>query len=150
KAARSANGANRSGAPANTAPRSSAGNDEQPLLEITVDRSSAPRVRVACSLPLEDETFREIVHEFSEKLQIQVDRMKMAYAAERWAELLELAYWLKGSGGTAGYEQFTIPSSRLERLASQHSHDRIEAVLCEIDELAKAVAAELAALPVLA
>ena len=98
-------------------------------------------------LPLDDEAFREIVEEFSAKLQRQVERMKLAYAAEDWTELVELAHWLKGSGGTAGYEQFTIPSSRLERLAEHHSHDKTEAVLCEIDGLAKAVAVEIASLP---
>jgi CheY-like chemotaxis protein/HPt (histidine-containing phosphotransfer) domain-containing protein len=107
---------------------------------------SAPkRVQVACALPLDDDVFREIVAEFSEKLRAQVDRMKMAYASEQWDELVQLAHWLKGSGGTAGYEQFTIPSGRLERLAGHRSHSKIEAVLNEIDELAKAVAEEVAA-----
>ena len=105
------------------------------------------KVRVVCALPLDDDVFREIVLEFSDKLRVQVDRMKLAYAAEEWNELVELGHWLKGSGGTAGYEQFTIPSGRLERLASQHSHSKIEAVLNEIDELAKAVAEEMASLP---
>ena len=114
------------------------------------DFEDAPKVRVRCALPLDDETFREIVEEFSEKLSCQVQRMKLAYASEEWNQLVELAHWLKGSGGTAGYEQFTVPSSRLERLADQRSHDRIEIVLREIDELAKAVAIELASLPVLA
>jgi CheY-like chemotaxis protein/HPt (histidine-containing phosphotransfer) domain-containing protein len=105
------------------------------------------KVRVKCALPLDDDVFREIVEEFSEKVRSQVDRMKRAYVAEEWNELVELAHWLKGSGGTAGYEQFTIPSGRLERLASQHSHGKIEAVLNEIDELANAVAEEIASLP---
>ena len=108
---------------------------------------TAPKLRLKCALPLDDETFREIVLEFSGKLACQVERMKLAYAAEDWNELIELAHWLKGSGGTAGYEQFTIPSSRLERMSSQRSHDKIESVLHEIDELAQAVAAELSELP---
>lgn len=107
------------------------------------------KIHVACALPLDDETFREIVQEFSDKLQLQVDRMRYAYASEDWNELVELAHWLKGSGGTAGYEQFTIPSSRLERMAMQRSHERIEFVLDEIEALAKAVAAELDQLPAL-
>ncbi len=107
------------------------------------------QMQVTCALPLDDEVFREIVEEFSEKVQRQVERMKMAFAAADWNEIIDLAHWLKGSGGTAGYEQFTIPSGRLERLAKQQSHDKIEVVLREIDELAKAVAREMAALPVL-
>ena len=111
--------------------------------------ATAAKVRVACALPLDDETFREIVQEFSDKVLLQVERMRQAYVSEEWNELLELAHWLKGSGGTAGYEQFTIPSSRLERLAKQRSHDRIEFVLDEIEGLANAVAAELDQLPAL-
>jgi len=118
------------------------GDDEEQLATTT-------KVRVACALPLDDETFREIVQEFSDKVLLQVERMRRAYASEDWNELVELAHWLKGSGGTAGYEQFTIPSSRLERLAKQRSHERIEFVLNEIDELANAVAAELDQLPAL-
>jgi signal transduction histidine kinase/CheY-like chemotaxis protein/HPt (histidine-containing phosphotransfer) domain-containing protein len=108
---------------------------------------TAPRISVTCALPLEDETFREIVQEFSEKLLRQVDRMKLAYIGGDWDELVELAHWLKGSGGTAGYEQFTIPSGRLERMASHRSHERIETVLREIELLSHAVADELASLP---
>lgn len=111
--------------------------------------AASRRVQVKCALPLDDDVFREIVEEFSDKVRLQVDRMKQAYAAEEWTELVELAHWLKGSGGTAGYEQFTIPSGRLERLASQHSHAKIEAVLKEIDELATAVSEEIASLPAL-
>ncbi len=110
--------------------------------DVTLDQPR-PKVRVSCALPLDDEIFLEIVQEFSVKLTRQVERMKLAYAAEEWNELVELAHWLKGSGGTAGYEQFTIPSSRLERMANQRCYDRIGAVLDEIDELAKAVAEEL-------
>lgn len=106
-------------------------------------------VIVHCSLPLDDEDFRDIVQEFSVKLNSQIDRMKLAYAAEDWTLLIELAHWLRGSGGTAGYEQFTVPSGRLERLAKQQDHDKIEVVLAELDQLAKAVAVELAELPAL-
>ena len=118
-------------------------------IENSANSDAGSEIRVACALPLEDEAFREIIQEFSVKLSSQVERMKLAYEAEDWNELVELGHWLKGSGGTAGYEQFTIPSGRLERLASQHSHDKIEPVLREIEQLAKAVARELDSLPVM-
>jgi HPt (histidine-containing phosphotransfer) domain-containing protein len=104
---------------------------------------------VTCALPLDDESFREIVEEFSVKLASQVEQMKLAYAAEDWDQLVELGHWLKGSGGTAGYEQFTIPSGRLERLAKEHRHEMIETVLNEIEQLTLAVAREMDSLPVL-
>ena len=115
---------------------------KSPVFEVTSNEPK-PKVRVSCALPLDDEVFLEIVHEFSAKLKHQVGRMRLAYVAEEWRELVELAHWLKGSGGTAGYEQFTIPSSRLERMADQRCYDRIGPVLDEIDDLAKAVAEEL-------
>lgn len=111
------------------------------------DLSDLSLVNIACALDLNDDIFREIVQEFSEKVQSQIERMKLALAADDWNELVELAHWLKGSGGTAGYEQFTIPAGRLERLAKQHKRDKVEAVLNEIDRISHAVANEMSALP---
>jgi CheY-like chemotaxis protein/HPt (histidine-containing phosphotransfer) domain-containing protein len=110
------------------------------------DISDQSLINIACALPLDDSIFREIVQEFSDKVQAQVERMKLAFAADDWRELVELAHWLKGSGGTAGYEQFTIPAGRLERLASQQKREKIEDVLREIDRIAKAVASEMSSL----
>src|SRR5262249_28665609 len=74
--------------------------------EDSIDCNDGKRevLQVKCALPLYDETFREIVQEFSVKVNSQIERMKLAYAAEDWKDLVELAHWLKGSGGTAGYE----------------------------------------------
>jgi CheY-like chemotaxis protein/HPt (histidine-containing phosphotransfer) domain-containing protein len=114
------------------------------------DLSDQSAVKIACALDLNDEIFREIVQEFSDKVRSQVERMKLSLAAGDWNDLVELAHWLKGSGGTAGYEQFTIPAGRLERLAKEQKRDNVESVLNEIDRISKAVASEMAALPTLA
>ena len=113
------------------------------------ERPETHQVAVHCSLPLDDVDFRDIVQEFSVKLICQIERMKLAYAADDWTQLIELAHWLRGSGGTAGYEQFTVPSAQLERLAKQQEHEKIEDVLNVLDQLAQAVALELSELPAL-
>jgi HPt (histidine-containing phosphotransfer) domain-containing protein len=43
--------------------------------------------------------------------------MDRALAAGNFEELKALAHWLKGAGGTVGYDEFTAPARDLEMLA---------------------------------
>ena len=52
------------------------------------------------------------------------------------AELAQLAHWLKGAGGTVGYDEFTAPAARLEELVVARTLDEIPAVLAELRALA--------------
>lgn len=48
--------------------------------------------------------------------------------------LSELAHWLKGSGGTAGFDLFTQPAKALQQLADERADDtRIELTMKEIE-----------------
>jgi HPt (histidine-containing phosphotransfer) domain-containing protein len=55
----------------------------------------------------------------------------MAAACERadFDELAELAHWLKGAGGTVGFNCFTQPARQLEQLAQQQRAAEAEACL---------------------
>ena len=94
---------------------------------------------------MDDLEFREVAEEFSAKLHQRLQDMTLDCVAEDWQSLVNHARWLKGSGATAGYEQLTIPATRLERLARQHSHDTIEDLLRELDHLSQAITEELSA-----
>jgi len=91
------------------------------------------------SLPVDDPDFREIVEEFIERLHQQVAAMKAALAAGDMAALARLAHWLKGSGGTAGFDVFTQPARQLEQLAKQGHKELATGALETIERLAARV-----------
>jgi len=90
---------------------------------------------LASSLPTDDPDFREIVEEFVQKLREISEAMKQAWAEQDLETLADLAHWLKGSGGTAGFHAFTDPAGRLEQLAKQGQKEEIPPALIAIDRL---------------
>ena len=55
-------------------------------------------------------------------------------------ELAQLAHWLKGSGGTAGFHEFTDLARELEQLAREGADDtQIPIILGEIEAIAGAI-----------
>ncbi|MBL8829250.1 MAG: response regulator [Planctomycetaceae bacterium] len=91
------------------------------------------------SLPVDDPEFREIVVEFIEALQRNVARLEATFAARDFGGVAELAHWLKGSGGTAGFAPFTRPAGLLERAAKQQDEVSVDQHLQEIVALVKRV-----------
>ena len=88
------------------------------------------------TLPTHDPEFCEIVNEFIDRLQEQLDCMHQAYSDGELAELAGLAHWLKGAGGTAGFQAFFDPAMKLEELAQAQQIDDIESALEELADLA--------------
>jgi CheY-like chemotaxis protein/HPt (histidine-containing phosphotransfer) domain-containing protein len=95
---------------------------------------------IPCSLPLEDPDFREIVEEFAVRLDEKLRAMERALSAEDYDELAALAHWLKGSGGTAGFDAFTLPAKALEGLARQRQGGPIPGAIAELRRLAGRIA----------
>lgn len=81
--------------------------------------SQIPQEAVISSLPGDDPDFREIVVEFVERLQMKLTAMEEALRTGDLKNLADLAHWLKGSGGTAGFADLTEPARRLEQLVKQ-------------------------------
>ena len=92
------------------------------------------------TLPTEDPDFREIVEEFIQRLQDQLAAMQRALDAQDLQELANLAHWLKGAGGTAGFPAFTQPAKRLQSLVQDQQCDEIEAAVAELLELSQRIA----------
>ena len=61
--------------------------------------------------------FRPIVNKFLPRLTSQIEAMDKAVAEENYEELAALAHWLKGSGGTVGFDVFTKPAAKMESAA---------------------------------
>ena len=109
--------------------------DRENASQHTVD----DRQPLVSALPTEDPEFREIVEEFVRRLEEKLDGMHHAWAAGDFSDLAQLAHWLKGAGGTAGFPAFTTPASKLLQLAKAQQTEQIEAVLCNLVELSKRI-----------
>ena len=92
------------------------------------------------TLPMEDAEFREIVQEFVERLQPRIATMQQAFQKRDFQELAQLAHWLKGAGGTAGFAALTEPARRLEAFVRDQQCDDIEAAVADLMDLAKRIA----------
>ena len=69
------------------------------------------------SLPTEDEMFREVAIEFVPQLESKLRSMDEAMQTQNYSEIATLAHWLRGAGGTCGFDGFTDPSTVLEQAA---------------------------------
>ena len=95
---------------------------------------------LVCALPLDDPEFRDIVEEFVERLEKQLQAMQQAWSARDYDTLRELAHWLKGSGGTVGFHDFTEPAKHLEDRAKAHEEaEKIEPLLDALHQLARRI-----------
>ena len=73
------------------------------------------------------------------RLEDQLSAMRRAESDGNFAELAALAHWLKGSGGTAGFDDFTDPARELELLAKSQNADRVPAAIEHLERLAARV-----------
>ncbi len=62
----------------------------------------------------------------------RIEEMHAAHDSQDWEKLRELAHWLKGAGGTAGFSVFTMPAKRLEQLARDEQHSEAGTVIAEL------------------
>ena len=92
--------------------------------------------QITSDLPMEDEEFRAIVLEFVDRLREQLDEMDNAFEAAEYDRLASLAHWLKGSGGTAGFGEFTEPARTLENSAKAAQTGSLRTGLQELRGLA--------------
>jgi HPt (histidine-containing phosphotransfer) domain-containing protein len=79
---------------------------------------------------------RATVRQFAQRLGGNLQAMEAARQQGDLVELARLAHWLKGAGGTVGYDAFTEPAACLEQCAKAGSADQIQAVLAELNALA--------------
>lgn len=104
---------------------------------------------VRSTLPTEDPEFCEIVVEFIEKLHVQLAAMHSAWEDGQWAELGRHAHWLKGSGGTAGFHEFTVPCRELENAAKACDSRGACQALATLEEITSRIETPELSLPAL-
>ena len=108
--------------------------------KIEIDRSP-----IRSTLPLEEIDFLEIVHGFGETLNDKYELMLSNIEEQDFAELANLAHWLKGAGGTCGYNEFSAPAQKMEQAAKDHLIATVKINVAEIKDLIDRI--EVPALP---
>lgn len=76
------------------------------------------------------------IRNFVQRLGGQLAAMESAHAEGRLQDLADLAHWLKGSGGTVGFDMLTEPAGRLEELARSGTAEKISPLLATLRDLA--------------
>ena len=108
--------------------------------KIEVDRSP-----IRSSLPLDEIEFLEIVHGFGTTLDAKYNLMMQSIEEQNFSELADLAHWLKGAGGTCGYNEFSAPAQKMEQAAKSIQIEAVKRHVAEIKDLINRI--EVPALP---
>jgi HPt (histidine-containing phosphotransfer) domain-containing protein len=86
---------------------------------------------------MDDPEFREIAADFVLGLGTKLQQMRDTLNAGNLSELAKLAHWLKGSGGTCGFPQFSQPAKELEVAAKSNAADQADHWLQQIEQIAE-------------
>jgi len=65
----------------------------------------------------------------------RMQAIEAAWDNRNFESLASLAHWLKGSGGTAGFDAFTAPAKMLEQLAKAKSEQQTGECVAELRQL---------------
>jgi PAS domain S-box-containing protein len=119
-------------AAAGSAHETAATNEERPPLAGLASAAPASAARHDDGLPVISRyathpRFRSTVIKFGQRIGEQMAIMEQALSVRDGAELARFAHWLKGAGGTVGYDAFTEPAALLEQHAK--NGDFAQAVL---------------------
>jgi CheY-like chemotaxis protein len=82
-----------------------------------------------------------VARSFCEQLPYKLDEMQTALSAGDFKALSALAHWLKGAGGTVGYDAFFEPSRDLEHAAAEADATAAQHELERLHQLALRVVA---------
>ena len=80
-----------------------------------------------------------VVRTFGRTLPGKLAAMRVALDSGRLDDLADLAHWLKGAGGTVGFDVFFEPAREFERLARAGDAAELERVMRQIQALARRI-----------
>ncbi len=99
-------------------------------------------VPLVSSLPTDNPRFRTIIEKFIDRLNDQVKVMEKACEARSFDELADLAHWLKGAGGTVGFDIFTELAKILEHAARKKDENQCAKHVSDLRQLAGRIVVE--------
>ena len=116
----------KSAAPVNQSPVA------EPHPALTKERGPIADSPVHSTLLAKNPAFRPLVLKFLPRLEEQLSAMEHAILHEDYTEVANLAHWLKGSGGTVGFDIFTKPAAEMEISAASENKRKLNELLIEI------------------
>jgi PAS domain S-box-containing protein len=78
---------------------------------------------------------RQVVRKFALQMPERMQAIEDAWHARDFDAIASLAHWLKGSGGTTGFDAFTQPAQTLEQLAKARAEEHTAQVVAELRRL---------------
>jgi CheY-like chemotaxis protein len=119
--------------------------ETKPSKEVQLSDSISPNMSTA-SVPkpvvsrlANNKRLQPTILSFVEKLDEKLEKMEVALEKEDMTELAGLAHWLKGAGGTVGYDDFTKPAEELETCAKADRVEKANQSLKEVKSLFTAI-----------
>ena len=106
---------------------------QKPIIGFAASGAGPP---IFSRLTVDRARLQPIINKFIQHLAQKLDEMDAAWAQRDFTELAVLAHWLKGSGGTIGFDEFTEPAKTLEIMAKTKSEHGVEMTLLELRGLA--------------
>ncbi|MFK7974570.1 MAG: Hpt domain-containing protein, partial [Halioglobus sp.] len=82
-----------------------------------------------------DPRFRPLVEKFVVRLPAQLDSLEHALQHGDYRQVRDIAHWLKGTAGTVGLHDFTVPATELEESAHEEDEELVSSKLFFIREL---------------
>ena len=97
---------------------------------------------IVSDLPTEIPQVLVIVEEFIKRLSVKIEEMQNALNVSDWSRLEDLAHWLKGTGGTAGFSCLTESAQQLELSAIRKEKEPAAVILNELAQLGQRLTAK--------
>ena len=94
---------------------------------------------IVSRLAADHHRFQAIIEKFVIRLDEQLEAMEQAVRERDFEALAGLAHWLKGAGGTVGFDAFTEPAQVLEEEAKAQREEPIDDALMTIRQLASRI-----------
>jgi len=118
--------------------------DDNQIRDVSVDSEDRAATQlevpedgpIGNALAASDPRFAKIAEQFIERLHLQIDQMNTALNNGDFAGLAKLGHWLKGSGGTVGYQVMSAPGAELEKAGKAEDEKDAAAALDMIESLA--------------
>ena len=83
--------------------------------------------------------FHRVIGQFVEKLKAELKRAEQVFEEEDMAELALIAHWLKGAGGTVGFDELTSPATKLEAFAKTAQVEQAGRMLQQLMIMSEAI-----------
>jgi HPt (histidine-containing phosphotransfer) domain-containing protein len=100
-----------------------------------VDKKSLPQTPIVSRLA-GNTRLQSAIDKFLARLDGQLGAIEQAWQARDFGALANLAHWLKGAGGTVGFDSFNEPARKLEQMSRANLADGMEEVLMELKDIA--------------